>query len=182
MDIETVKFILAAIVLLIGIALALFGRAIWGSLLSAIGSMIGWMVGFAIGFYFFGFSTLMGIILTIIIAFIASFIMGAIFQLLVELALALLTAILAAGLFYYFNQDQVVIALIIFAVVFILAYVFIEKVVIVVTAFIGSILAAIGIYFLTYNTGYTAMGFIGLFIIGCLVQYFLLEGHDSFLV
>ena len=181
MDLETVKMILAVIVLLIGLALALFGRAIWGSLLSAIGSMIGWMLGFTVGIFFFGFTTLLGIILTIIIAFIGSFIMGAIFGFLVELALALLTAILAAGLFYYFNQGQVMIALIIFAVVFILAYVFIEKVVIVVTAFIGSILAAIGIFFLTDNPGYASLGFIGIFILGCVIQYFMLDDHDAFL-
>lgn len=181
MDLETVIFILAVIVLLMGIALALFGRAIWGSLLSAMGGMIGWMLGFAVGVFFFGFTTLMGIILTIIIAFIGSFILGAIFGFLVELALALAAALLAAGLFYYFYDKQIVLALIIFAVTFILAYVFIEKVVILVTAFVGSILAAIGIWFLTKNAGYTGLGFVGIFILGCLIQYFLLDDYDTFL-
>ena len=97
MDWNTVVAILALIALAIGIVLALFGRAIWGMLLAAIGGMIGWMIGFAIGVILFGFGNLMAIILVFICGFVGSFIMGAIFRFLVEVALALLAAILAAG-------------------------------------------------------------------------------------
>jgi len=181
MDLDTVVFILAVVVTLVGIALAFFGRAIWSGLLSAIGGMIGWMIGFAVGIYFFGFGDLMSIIIVVIIAFVSSFILGAIFGFLVELALALAAALLAAGLFFYFNQGQIVVALVIFAVTFILAYVFIEKVVIVVTAFIGSILAAVGLWFLTESVLWTGVGLIGIFFLGCLIQYFMLDDYDTFL-
>ena len=181
MDWETVIFILAIIALLIGIALAFFGRAIWGSLLAVIGSMIGWMIGFAVGTILFGFDTIMAIILVIICGFVGSFIMGAIFRYLVEAALALLTAILAAGIFWYIYQDQILIAIIIFAVVFILAYVFIEKVVVVITAFIGSIIAGVGLFFLLDNAGYAVIGALAILVGGILVQFFLLDNRDDFL-
>ncbi|MCK5309962.1 MAG: hypothetical protein KAJ64_04885, partial [Thermoplasmata archaeon] len=72
MDLETVILILAVIALIIGIALALFGRAIWGTLLSMIGGMIGWMLGFALGVIIFGFGSLLSIILVIICGFVGS--------------------------------------------------------------------------------------------------------------
>lgn len=181
MDLDTVIFILAIIALVIGIALALFGRAIWGALLSMIGGMIGWMIGFAVGVLLFGFDNLLAIILVIICGFVGSLIMGAIFRFLVEAALALLTAILAAGIFWYIYQDQILIAIIIFAVVFILAYVFIEKVVIVITAFIGSIIAGVGLYFLLGNAGYAVIGALALLVTGILIQFFLLDDSDNFL-
>ena len=180
MDMNTVIYILALIALVIGIALALFGRAIWGSLLSMMGGMIGWMIGFAVGVIIFGFDNLMAIILVIICGFIGSLIMGAIFRYLVEAALALLTAILTAGIFWYIYQDQFLIAIIIFAVVFILAYVFIEKVVVVVTAFIGSIIAGVGLFFLLGNAGYAVMGALALLVTGILIQVFLLDDSDNF--
>ncbi len=180
MDWETVVFILAVIALIIGIILALFGKSIWGSLLSMMGGMIGWMIGFAIGVLIFGFDNLMAIILVIICGFVGSIIMGAIFRYLVEAALALLTAILAAGIFWYIYQDQILIAIIIFAVVFILAYVFIEKVVIVITAFIGSIIAGVGLYFLLGNAGYAVIGALALLVTGILIQFFLLDDSDNF--
>ena len=180
MDMNTVIYILALIALVIGIALALFGRAIWGSLLSMMGGMIGWMIGFAVGVIIFGFDNLMAIILVIICGFIGRLIMGEIFRYLVEAALALLTAILTAGIFWYIYQDQFLIAIIIFAVVFILAYVFIEKVVVVVTAFIGSIIAGVGLFFLLGNAGYAVMGALALLVTGILIQFFLLDDSDNF--
>ena len=181
MDWETVIFILAIIALIIGIVLALFGKSIWGGLLAVIGSMIGWMIGFAVGVLLFGFGNLLSIILVIICGFVGSLIMGAIFRYLVEVALALLTAILAAGIFWYIYQDQILIAIIIFAVVFILAYVFIEKVVIVITAFIGSIIAGVGLYFLLNNAGYAVIGALALLVTGILLQFFVLDDSDNFL-
>ena len=181
MDWNTVVAILALIALAIGIVLALFGRAIWGMLLAAIGGMIGWMIGFAIGVILFGFGNLMAIILVFICGFVGSFIMGAIFRFLVEVALALLAAILAAGIFWYSYPDLALYALIIFAIVFVISYVFIEKVVVVVTAFIGSIIAGVGLYFLLGNAGYAVIGALALLVGGSLIQFFLLDDRDDFL-
>ncbi len=182
MEWETVILILAVIALIIGIVLALFGKSIWGTLLSVIGGMVGWMLGFALGVILFGFSNILSIILVIICGFVGSLIMGAIFRFLVEAALALLTGILAAGLFWLAYPDQIIVAIIIFAVVFIISYVFIEKVVVVVTAFIGSIIAGVGIYvIMDYNLGYAVIGALGLLITGILIQFFLLDDNDNFL-
>ncbi len=181
MDLDTVIMVLAVIALLIGIGLAFFGRAIWGMLLSAIGGMIGWMLGFAVGVLIFGFGDLLSIILVFICGFVGSFILGAIFRFLVEAALALVAAILAAGIFWWAYPGQLLFAIIIFALVFILSYVFIEKVVAIVTAFIGAIIAGVGAYFLLDNLGYAAIAALGLMVAGSLVQLFMLDDSDDFL-
>ena len=178
MELETIVYIFALIALLIGIVLALFGRSIWGMLLAGIGGMIGWMLGFAVGVLLFGFGNLMSIILVFICGFVGSFVMGAIFRFLVEAALALLAAILAAGVFWYMYPGQVLVALIIFAIVFVISYVFIEKVVVVVTAFIGSIIAGIGIYFLLDNAGYAVIGAL-VFTVLALPHFFVVTNPET---
>ena len=179
MELETIYTILAVIVLLIGIALALFGKSVWSGLLTSFGSILGWMIGFAVGAYFFGFDTFFGIIITIILAFLGSFIMGALFKLLVEVALALLSGLLM-GILAFFLTESIIIAVIVLAVGFILSFIFLEKIVILVTALIGSILAGAATwYLLDKNINYGAMAFLGLLVLGILIQHFLLEDHDN---
>ena len=181
MELDTVIFILAIIAVIIGIALALFGRAIWGMLLSAIGGMIGWMIGFAVGVFLFGFDTLLSIILVIICGFVGSLLMGMIFRYLVEVALALVAGLMAAGVFWYAYPGQLIIAIILFVVVFVLSYVFIEKVVVIVTAFIGSIIAGVGAFFLLGNLGYAVIAALGLLVAGIIIQFTMLDESDDFM-
>ena len=176
MDMNTVFFVLAVIVLIIGVALALFGRAIWDMLMSMIGGMIGWMIGFGIGIWFFGYDSWTGIIIAIILGFVGSFIMGALFGVLVDVALALLAGLLVGALVFFATEDWLY-AGIALLVVTILAYVFIERIISIVTAFIGAILAAAAIWYLA-GANLAILGFVLLFVIGAAIQHFMLDIHD----
>lgn len=178
MDEQTIILILAVILLIIGIVLAFFGKAIWGSLMSIIGGMIGWFIGFAIGIHFFG-ENINGWLIAIIIGFICGFIGSMLFRYLVEVALALITGLLAGGVIYYLAPDYWIVAIIVFGVVMVLAYVYIEEVVGIVTALIGALLAAAAIYILA-GASLAVLGFILIFIGGALIQTFLMRDVDAF--
>ena len=175
MSIDTIYMILALIVLLVGIVLAFFGKAIWGSLMSMIGGMIGWFLGF-----FFATYMGWGWIIAIIVGFICAFIGSILFRYLVEISLAFITGLLAGGLFFVAFPNLLIVAVIIFAVVFILAYVYIEEVVAFITALIGALLSGAAIYYLTTSEGMAVLGAILIFLGGALVQTIALKDHDAF--
>ena len=178
MEIETIYMILALILLFIGIAVALFGRAIWDSVMSMIGGMIGWMLGFGIGIWFFGYDSWTSIIICIILGFVGSLIIGAIFGAMVEAALSLLAGILAGVLVYFTFGENLMYAAIACIVVAILAFVLIEHVIAFVTAFVGAVLAGGAIWYLM-DLNYAILGFILLFIFGSLIQFYMLADNDS---
>lgn len=176
MDIHTIYYILAWILLIIGVALAVFGVAIWDMLLSAFGGMLGWMIGFGIGISYFGYGSWTGIILAIVIGIIGSIIMAAIFEFLVEAALSLLAGILVAGMVYV-ATGEIMYAAIVCIVVTVVAYLLIEHVVAIVTAFIGAILAAMAIWYL-WGANLAILSFILLFIFGAMIQHYMLDEYD----
>lgn len=177
MELHTIYQILAVMLLIIGSVIALFGRAVWKGLFASFGGMIGWMIGFGIGVWIFGFDTWTGIIISVIIAFISSFIMGALFGMIVEIALAVLVGILAGGLVFLLTGNLLV-AVIVFGIVGILAYVLMDKVVILVTALIGSVLAAAAVYYLM-DWEYAIVAFIAIFALGLLIQFVFLADNDN---
>jgi len=180
MDMDTVFTVLAIIVLVIGIALALFGRAIWDAVLSAIGGMIGWMMGFGLGWWFFHDETWWvwwGIIIAIIFGIVGSLIMAALFGILVEAALALTTGILV-GAFVFYLTGEIVYALIVMGVVAVLAYVFMDRLIAIITAFIGAILAGAAVWYLK-GFNLAVLAFVLLFVIGSAIQQFVLDDNTT---
>jgi hypothetical protein len=178
MDKETIYMILAIILLIIGIAVALFGRAIWDSVMSIIGGMIGWMLGFGIGVLLFGYDSWTEIIIAIILGFVGSLIMGAIFGALVEAALSLLAGILVGVLVYFATDENLMYAAITCIVVAILSFVLMEHIIAFITAFIGAVLAGAAIWYLM-DLSYAILGFILLFVFGSLIQHFMLDDNDT---
>ncbi len=177
MDIDTVYMILALILLVVGIALALFGRAIWDAVMSAIGGMIGWMLGFGIGIWYFGSDSWTGIIIAIVMGFIGSFILATIFGFLVEAALSLVAGILI-GVFVFYLTDSIIYAAIAMAVIAIVSFIFIERLIAIITAFIGAVLAAAAVWYL-YGFDLAVLAFILLFIIGSILQQFVLDDNTT---
>jgi len=177
MDIDTVYFAIAIIMIIVGGALALFGRAIWDALLSTIGGMIGWMIGFGIGIHFFGYDTWWAILLAIVLGFIGGFIMAALFGMLVEAALALCAGLLI-GIFVFYMTGNIIYAMIVMAVVAIVAFIFIERIIAVITAFIGSVIAAAGVWFIK-GWDMAVVCFILLFVIGSAIQQFVLDDNTT---
>jgi hypothetical protein len=139
--------------------------------------MIGWMLGFGIGIWYFGYESWWGIIIAIVLGFVGSFIMAAIFGMLVEAALSLLAGILV-GIFVFYLTDNLIYAGIAMAVVAILSFVFIERLIAIITAFIGAVLAAAAVWYLK-DFNLAVLAFVLLFIIGSALQQFVLDDNTT---
>jgi hypothetical protein len=173
----TIPFWVFIILIIIGLLMAFFGRAIWDIIMGLIGGLIGSMIGFVVGFILLGF------IGAIIFMFIFGFIGSILFRYLVRVALALLCGLLVAALIWLAAskppmEDFAVIGLIIMIIVFIPCYYFIEQLVSVLTALIGGVILGLGVYGLTLSPvmaiGLGILAWIG----GAIVQILALEKYD----
>lgn len=165
------------ILIIIGLLMAFFGRAIWDIIMSLIGGIIGSMIGFVIGYIFFGF------IGAIILMFICGFIGSILFKYLIRIALALLCGLIAVALVWLLmgkpSYDSfVIIGVIILFLVFIPSYIFIQHLVSILTALIGGVFLGIGIYGVTLSP-WLALGIgVLIWIVGSVVQMLALERYD----
>lgn len=181
MDAETIYMYLQIALLFIGIAIALFGRAIWHRVLAGIGSMIGWMIGFGVGIWYFGYDSAYDVLFAVIIGFVCAIIVGAIFATLVEAALCLMAGLLAGGFVYLFYGNLAV-AVIVFLVVAVASFLLREYAISAVTAAIGAILAGVAIYYLLdKDMTFALIGGILLFVLGTLIQFYFLADNDNYM-
>ena len=169
--------ILGAILIITGLALAFFGHGIVSSLMSLIGALLGSAVGYLFGAAI-GQSPLVGLVLAAVGAIIGSIL----FSKLVKIGLAFLVGILAAALTYTalrgpgtFTPGQIdpplIVSLLVLLVVFALAYYYIDDLIGVITAAIGGLLLALGIYLLGVTTNVVAaLAGLGAFVLGAYVQ------------
>jgi len=165
-----ILMIIAALLILIGIALAFRGRKLWAGLMSIIGAVIGGTLGYLFGMLINDWIT--ALILSMVGAFIGSLLFGYI----VKIALAFVTALLLAGLAYIamgpgMSQDlRIVLAAILLLVVYAIAYWFIQEIIAFVTALLGGILVGVGI--ILFSLGITAAVAVGglVFLAGFIVQ------------
>jgi hypothetical protein len=179
-EIETVYMYMQLALLFVGIAIALFGRAIWRRVLAGIGSMIGWMIGFGAGVWFFGYDSAWDLVYAFIIGLVCAIILGAIFATLVELALCLLIGLLAGGFIYFFHGN-LAIAAVVFLVVTVVAFMLREYAISAVTAAIGAILAGVSIYYLTDKSfALASMASVLLFVLGTIIQFYALADNDNY--
>ena len=162
-------FIIGIILVLVGLLLALFGKAIWAILMSLIGAVIGGLMGGLLGYIFFGY------IGGLIFGFAGSFMGSLLFGYLVEFALAFLVGILAGGIVYIL-WGSVIGAIIVIVIVFAVAYYFISQIIGILTALIGSILFGGGLWLLTHDIVLVVGLGILVFAGGALIQTFLLKG------
>lgn len=167
--------LLGAILVIVGLALAFWGHGIWASVMSMIGALLGSTVGFLFGAVFGG--QLTGIVLAVVGAIIGSIL----FTKLVKVALAFLVALLAGALAYsllggtaVFTAGQfdtkLVVALLVLLVVFALAYYYIDDLIGIITAAIGGLLVALGLYLVGTQTVVAALAGLGSFVLGAFVQ------------
>jgi hypothetical protein len=173
----TIPFWVFIILIIIGLVMAFFGRAIWDVAMSMIGGLIGSMIGFVVGFILAGF------IGAIICMFIFGFIGSILFRYLVKVALALLCGFIVAALVWLAIgrppiSGFLIIGFIIMIVVFIPCYYYIEHLVSILTALIGGAILGLRIYGLTLNP-WLAIGIgILVWVLGSIVQMKALENYD----
>src|SRR5438132_10421496 len=170
-----VTYILAAILIVTGLALAFYGHGLWATVMSMIGALLGSAVGFLFG------AALGGIVIGLILALVGAVIGSILFTKLVKVALAFLVGLLAAAVVYGLLGGQarftegsldaaLVGALLVLIVVFAISYYFIDDIIGIITAAIGGLLLALGLYLLSAGVATAGLAGLGVFLLGALVQ------------
>jgi hypothetical protein len=170
-----VTYILAAILIITGLALGFYGHGLWTTVMSMIGALLGSAVGFLFG------AALGGVVAGLVLALVGAVIGSILFTKLVKVALAFLVGLLAAAVVYgllggsaRFTQGQLdsalIGALLVLIVVFGISYYFIDDIIGIVTAAIGGLLLALGLYLLNAGTLTAGLAGLGVFLLGALVQ------------
>src|SRR5437867_2369612 len=171
LDPRVVLAIGAALVLL-GLALAFWGRGIWRRIMALIGMVLGGIIGFIAGYAIGGFTvggyTISPYVLGLILSLIGALIGTLLFAKLVNIALALVIGLAAAALVFFslgastgtatLADARVIGAIIAFVVVFALSYYFIEELLAILTAAIGGALLGFGVYILLWPGGRVLQG------------------------
>ena len=171
----TVALAIGAILIVLGLALALWGRGIWRFLMTLIGMALGSILGFIIGYAIGGY--LLGLVISLIGATIGSILFGK----LVKIALAFVVGLLAAGIVFFafgapsgtgLGDTRAIAAILAFIVVFAIAYYFIEELLGFITAVIGGVLLALGVYIVLGPGNGIAAGAagLGIFLVGVITQ------------
>jgi hypothetical protein len=169
--------ILGVILILVGLALAFFGRKMWTPFMSLVGAIIGGAVGFILG----GVYVPNGYLAAALLGLIGSILGSILFNYLVKIALALITAGIPAILTYYAiggnpvtdqsaQDTRVIVAILVLLLVFALAYYFVEELIGVVTALVGGFLLGVGIFLAFSNVSWAFSGGALVFFVGAIVQ------------
>ena len=171
-----IRYLLAAILILTGLALAFWGHGLWATVMSMIGALLGAVVGYLFGAALGG--DLTGLILAIVGAVIGSIL----FTKLVKVALAFLVGLLAGAAVYgvlggraTFTAGQLdtplIAAILVLIVVFGISYYYIDDIIGIITAAIGGLLLALGLYLLSVVSTLTAaLAGLGVFALGAFMQ------------
>ena len=170
-----VTYILAAILIITGLALAFYGHGLWTTVMSMIGALLGSAVGFL-----FGAALSSNIAVGLVLALVGAVIGSILFTKLVKVALAFLVGLLAAALVYGLLRGSanftgqmdppLVGAILVLIVVFGISYYFIDDIIGIITAAIGGLLLALGLYLLTNTIVTPGLAGLGVFLLGALVQ------------
>ena len=166
--------IIGIVLVIVGLALAFWGHGIWSSVMSLIGALLGSAVGYLFGAAF-------GVGAALILALVGAIIGSILFTKLVKVALAFLVGLLAGAGVYgllggqaRFTSGQIdtplIAALLVLIVVFGIAYYFIDDIIGIVTAAIGGLLLALGLYLLGVATTTAALAGLGVFVLGAAMQ------------
>lgn len=166
--------IIAVILVAVGLAMAFWGHGIWASVMSMIGALLGSAVGFLFGSAF-------GYVAGLVLAAVGAIIGSILFSKLVKVALAFGLGLLAGVLVYSllhgsatFTAGQMdtplIAAILVMIVVFALSFYYIDDIIGIVTAAIGGLLLAAGLYLLGTPTLLAAVAGLGAFAVGAMVQ------------
>jgi len=168
--------IIGVVLIITGLALAFWGHGIWSTIMSLIGALLGAAVGFL-----FGASLSANIAVALILALVGAIIGSILFTKLVKVALAFLVGLLAAAAVYgllggraQFTPGQIdtplIAAILVLIVVFGISYYFIDDIIGIITAAIGGLLLALGLFLLGVATITAPLAGLGVFALGAFVQ------------
>jgi len=144
--------IIAGILVLIGLALAFWGRGILRFLMAILGMLLGGVIGYLAGAAISGGSSLLAIGLALVGAFLGLILFWKLVKIGFALVLGLLAAVVVFLAFGLPTQGagvgdvRVIAAILAFLVVFAISYYFIEELIGIITALIGGILVGVGTF------------------------------------
>jgi len=172
-----VALLIGGVLVVTGLLLAFWGHGVWAAVMSMIGALLGSAVGYLFGVPLGG--DIAGLVLAVVGAIIGSIL----FSKLVKVALAFLVGLLAGALVYsllhgkayidtknYALDPPLIAALLVVVIVFGISYYFIDDLIGIITAAIGGLLTAAGLYILNLGTLLAAVAGLGAFVLGAVVQ------------
>lgn len=161
-----------------GVLLAFAGRAIWGRMMTVVGLVLGGTVGYDLG------ALLIPGVGALALALVGAMLGGMVFTWLVEVALAGMAGIL--GLYVSYRallgvltpNDALVAGLLVLLVIFSAVFYYMHRILSYVTALVGAVLAAVGLFLLTNDLGMSVGAAVGFVVGGSLVQEFVVKPYE----
>jgi len=132
-------FLIAIVLLLVGLALAFAGRRVWKHMMSFVGAIIGGMFGFLFG------AAVGGWIVGFIVGMLGSFIGSALFIFLARLGLSIVSAALTMVVVGAVSGSALL-SLALGVVAFVVTFVYVETAIGIVTAIVGALLVGAGMF------------------------------------
>lgn len=171
--------ITAYIYVAVGVALAFFGRAIWGRFMTLLGIVLGAAVGYNLG------SLLLPGLVSLALAVVGAAIGGMIFTWLVEVSLAAMAG--ALGLYvtyrslleYMVPGDALVAGILVMLVIFSLTFYYMEGLMSYVTALLGGVLGGIGLFLLTADLPLSFGAAVATIVLGVVVQELVVKRYEE---
>lgn len=163
----------------VGGVLAYLGRVVWGRVMTLIGLVLGGTVGYSLGVLimpgFGGFA----------LALVGAMLGGLVFTWLVEVALAGMAGVL--GLYvtyrtlleYLAPDDALVVGILVLLALFSVAFYYMDRVMSYVTALVGAVLAAVGVFLLTADGGTSALVAAGMATSGSAIQELVVKRYED---
>lgn len=169
---DQLLFLVALLLMLLGLALAFVGRKVWKHVMSLVGAIIGGLLGFAFGMalgnWLFGF----------VGGILGSMVGGAVFVFLARLGIAAVAAVLAFIVVAGGTESEIAGGLI-GLIVFIATFIYAETAVGIVTAIVGGLLFGSGMFLLDLNMTMIVLSVMALAVFGGAFQMSVLkEEHE----
>lgn len=163
----------------VGGVLAYLGRVVWGRVMTLIGLVLGGTVGYSLGVLimpgFGGFA----------MALVGALLGGLVFTWLVEVALAGMAGVL--GLYvtyrtlldYLAPNDALVAGILVLLVLFSVAFYYMDRVMSYVTALVGAVLAAVGVFLVTGDAEASALVALVMATSGSVLQELVVKRYEN---
>lgn len=165
---DQLLFLIALVLMLLGLALAFAGRKVWKHVMSFVGAIIGGLLGFVFG------AAIGGWIVGFIGGMVGSMIGGAVFVFLARVGIAAVAAtlafIVAAG-----GTSSEIAGGLVGLIVFIATFIYAETAVGIVTAIVGGLLFGAGMFLLDLNMSMTVLSVLALAVFGGAFQMSVLK-------
>ena len=180
---DQLLMMIAVVLLLVGLALAFFGRVVWRHVMSLIGGVIGGLLGFTFGSALGG-----GMLVGFVVGFLGAMIGSAVFIFLARVGISALAGVLAFIVMTSFLPTLIsgvsssslnAVALVIGLVVFVITFVYAEVAIGIVTAIAGGLLAGFALILLGVDMTLSVLALLAIMVFGAALQLTVLKEESE---